>query len=128
MRICERRLFCLRALMHASVRLWRPIVPACVHMHHLWYPVPDCYLQKCLWAALCGFPSSKGLVDSSADCRDVSSRPQPCLLCVSVTIYFRPVCEKQLSVYLCDSLTRTVGANTVLLLLGQNRHPNGRAR
>lgn len=47
------------------------------------------------------------------------------LLCVTVTIYFRSVCEKQLSFHLWDSPTRTVGSNTVLLLVGQNHHPNG---
>lgn len=102
-----------------------PIVPVCVHMYHLWYPIPDCYLLKCLWAALCGFPSLEGLVVLNADCHDVSSKPQPCLLCVTVTIYFRTVCEKQLSFHLCNSLTWTVGSKTVLLLLGQNHHPNG---
>ena len=41
------------------------------------------------------FPSLKGLVDLNADCHDVSSKPQRCLLCVTVTIYFRRVCEKK---------------------------------
>lgn len=91
------RLLCLQGLLHASMWLWTPIVPVCVHMYHLWYPIPDCYLLKCLWAAPCGFPSLKGLAVLNVDCHDVSSKPQPCLLCVTVTIYFRPVCEKQLS-------------------------------
>ena len=56
------------------------------------------------------FPSLKGLVDLNADCHDVSSKPQRCLLCVTVTIYFRPVCEKKkrLHFHLRDSLTWTV--------------------
>lgn len=115
-------------LLHASMCLWRPIVPLCMYMYHLWYPVPDCYLLKYLWAAPCGFLSLKDLVVLNVDCHDVSSKPQLCLLCVTVNIYFRPVCEKQLSFHLCNSLTWTVGLNTTLLLVGQNRHPNGCAR
>lgn len=46
---------CLQGLLHASMCLWTTIVPVCVHMYHLRYPIPDCYLLKCLWAALCGF-------------------------------------------------------------------------
>lgn len=99
-----------------------------MYMYHLWYPIPDCYLLKYLRAALCGFLSLKDLVVLNVDCHDVSPKPQRCLLCVTVNIYFRPVCEKQLSFHLCNSLTRTVGLNTTLLLVGQNRHPNGCAR
>lgn len=36
----------------------------------------------------------------NVDYHDVSSKPQSSLLCVTVTIYFRPVCEKQLSFHL----------------------------
>lgn len=104
-----------------------PIVP-CLHAH-VQLAVPGLrLLVKCLWAALCGFLSLKGPVLLNVDCHDVSSKPQPCLLCVTVTIYFRPLREKQLSFHQCSSLTRTLGLNTVLLLPGQNRHPNGGAR
>lgn len=72
--ICVQRLLCLQGLMYASMWLWTPIVPVCVHMYHLWYPIPDCYLLKCLWAVLCGFPSLKGFIDSNVDCHDVRSK------------------------------------------------------
>lgn len=114
-------------ILHITTRLWSPIVP-CLHAH-VQLAVPGLrLLVKCLWAALCGFLSLKGPVLLNVDCHDVSSKPQPCLLCVTVTIYFRPLREKQLSFHQCSSLTRTLGLNTVLLLPGQNRHPNGGAR
>lgn len=47
---------------------------ACGRHLPLVVPMPDSYLLKCLWAALCGFPSLKSLVDLKADCHDVSSQ------------------------------------------------------
>lgn len=114
---------CLQGLLHASMCLWTTIVPVCVHMYHLRYPIPDCYLVKCLWAALCGFPSLKGLVNLNVDCHDVSSKPQHCLLCVTVTIYFRPVCEKRLYFHLCDSLTWTVRSKHCATVTGPEPPP-----
>lgn len=112
--------------MRVTTRLWSPIV-SCLHARVPLVVAGPRLLVKCLRAALCGFHSLKGLVLLNADCHDVSSKPQPCLLCVTVTIYFRLLCEKQLSFHRCNSLTRTLGLNTALLLLGQNRHPNGGA-
>lgn len=67
--------------------------------NHLRYQIPDCSSVKCLWAALYGFLSLRGLVVLNTDCCDVSPKPQPCLSCVTVTIYFHPVREEQLSLH-----------------------------
>lgn len=87
-------------------RLCSPIVPICVHMCRSLVAPSARLVLKCLWASLRGFSFIRGLVLLNVDCRDVSSKPQPGLLCVTVTMYFRPVCEKQLSFHLWDSLPR----------------------
>lgn len=89
-----------RVFLQASMCLWTPLVPVCVHVQCLWCPVPDRYLQKCLWAALSGFPLLKDPVDLKVDCHDViSPRRSSTPPCVNVTIHLRPPCEKKQQLY-----------------------------
>lgn len=93
-------------------------------LFHLRCPIPDGSSVKCLWpAAPHGFLSTKLFAVLNVDCCDVNAKPQPGLLCVPVTIYFRPVCEKNSFFPHRCSLTRTLRWNTALLLLNSGPPP-----